>query len=183
MTRFLAYSVCVVWVSAALAQGDVQTRPQMPPAGSAGKSDDGPRVDEPTPPKPTERPAMPPERREPRSEVRWGALAYTADGAFGASYGIDTREDAERLAVDECLRESTDKQDCSRGVVLRQNTWFHIQFCRRGTEYSTHVTTRPTLAETNQAAAEFARTSKFGADGCRMVPNGLFHSGGMHTKM
>ena len=177
LTRFLALGVCVVWVSAALAQG----------AGAPDKSDEVPRLDDLLPPKPAERPSTPPERREPRGETRstdrWGAVAYTADGAFGAAYGIDTRQDAERLAIDECLRESTDKQDCPRGVVTRQESWFHIQFCKRGTEYSTHVTTRPTLAETNQAAAEFARTSKFGADGCRMVPNGLFHSGGMHTKM
>jgi Domain of unknown function (DUF4189) len=186
LTRILALGLCVAWVSAAPAQ--------MPPGGSPDKSDDVPRLDDLLPSRPGERPAVPaerpstpPERREPggetRSSQRWGAVAYTADGAFGAAYGIDTRGDAERLAIGECLRESTDKQDCSRGVVVRQDSWFHIQFCKLGTEYSAHVTTRPTLAETNQAAAEFARTSKFGADGCRMVPNGLFHSGGMHTKM
>ena len=179
LTRFLALGVCVVCVSAAMAQTDLTPRPD--------KSDDVPRLDDLLPSKPAERPSLPPERRESRGEERsserWGAVAYTADGAFGAAYGIDARQDAERLAIDECLRESTDKKDCPRGVVMRQDSWFHIQFCRRGTEYSTHVTTRPTLAETNQAAAEFARTSKFGADSCRMVPNGLFHSGGMHTKM
>jgi uncharacterized protein DUF4189 len=184
LTRILALGVCVVGTSAVLAQG----------AGAPDKSDDVPRLEDLLPSKPgeppsiaREPPSVSPERRESRSEIRstdrWGAVAYTADGAFGAAYGIDSRQEAERLAIDECLRESTDKQDCSRGVVMRQDSWFHIQFCNRGTEYSTHVTTRPTLAETNQAAAEFARTSKFGADGCRMVPNGLLHSGGMHTKM
>lgn len=134
------------------------------------------------------RPSAPPEPRGsppglPRPSERWGAVAYTADGAFGAAYGIDTKDNAERLAIDECQRESTDKQDCGRGVVARQDTWFHIQFCRRGGDWTTQITSRPTLAETTQAAAQYARTSKYGADGCHMVPNGLFHSGGIHTKM
>jgi hypothetical protein len=187
LTRSLALGVCVVWASVALAQGDLTPRPQTPPPGSPDKSDEVPRLDELLPPKSTERPPAPMDRGDSRGQMgsseRWGAVAYTADGAFGGAYGIDNRTDAERLAVDECRRESTDKQDCGRGVVTRQDSWFHIQFCRRGGEYTTHITTRPTLAETNQAAADFARTSKFGSDGCRMVPNGLFHSGGMHTKM
>jgi hypothetical protein len=140
------------------------------------------------PPPPVPAPAPPeaqdaqPREGERRSD-RWGAVAYTADGAFGAAYGIDAREDAERLAVDECRREATAKADCARGVVAKQDSWFHIQFCRRGNDWSTHVTTRPTVAETNLAAAQFAQTSRYGAEGCRMVPNGLFHSGGLHTKM
>jgi uncharacterized protein DUF4189 len=187
LMRYLALGVCVAWAAAALAQGDLTPRQQTPPADGPNRSDEVPRLDELLPPKPTERPPAAPERRESRGEMRsterWGAVAYTADGAFGAAYGIDSRMDAERLAIDECRRESTDKQDCARGVVTRQDSWFHIQFCQRGTEHSTHVTTRPTLGETNQAAADFARTSKLGASACRMVPNGLFHSGGMHTKM
>jgi len=182
----------MAWASATLAQSDLprQEAPGSPP----GKSDEVPRLDDLLPPRatdrppaPTDRPPMPQERRQSREEVRstdrWGAVAYTADGAFGGSYGIDNRGDAERLAVDECRREAVDKQDCSNGVVARQDSWFHIQFCRRGPEWTTQITTRATLAETNAAAADFARKSKFGADACRMVPNGLFHSGGMHTKM
>jgi hypothetical protein len=137
----------------------------------------------------SDRPAdqTPPDRQQPRSEarpgVRWGAVAYTADGAFGASYGIDNKEDAERLAVDECRRESTDKADCSRGVITRQDSWFFIQFCRRGDDIYTHVTTGRTLVETNQAAVRYAQNSKYGLDSCRLIPNGLFHSGGLHTKI
>jgi hypothetical protein len=188
LMRSVALGVCVLWASAALAQGDLTPRQQTPPPGSPSPADEVPRLDELLPPRSTDRP--PPASSEQRdsggaarSSDRWGAVAYTADGAFGGAYGIDSRADAERLAVDECRREATDKQDCDRGVVARQESWFHIQFCRRGGEWTTHITTKPTLAETNQAAADFARTSKFGADGCRMVPNGLFHSGGMHTKM
>jgi len=69
------------------------------------------------------------------------------------------------------------------GVAWLRETCGECRFCRRGAEWTTQITTRSTLAETNAAAADFARKSKFGADGCRMVPNGLFHSGGMHTKM
>ena len=186
LTRSLALGVCLAWASAALAQGDLA--PRQPPSGGApNKPDEVPRLDDLLPPNSKDRPPAPPERREQRGEARstdkWGAVAYTADGAFGASYGIDNRTDAERLAVDECRREAVDKHDCSNGVVTRQDTWFHIQFCRRGAEWTTQITTRSTLAETNAAAADFARKSKFGADGCRMVPNGLFHSGGTHTKM
>ncbi len=187
LMRYLAFGVGVVLASAALAQGDQAPRPQPPPLGSPDKSDDVPRPDDLLPPK-SGRPSAPPEPRGsppglPRPSERWGAVAYTADGAFGAAYGIDTKDNAERLAVDECQRESTDKQDCARGVVARQDSWFHIQFCRRGGDWTTQITSRPTLAETTQAAAQYARTSKYGADGCHMVPNGLFHSGGMHTKM
>jgi hypothetical protein len=168
LMRSLAVGMCVAWASTALAQSDLTPPRPQPPADTPDRS-------------------APTERRDSRGEVRsndrWGAVAYTADGAFGAAYGIDNRADAERLAVDECQRESTDKQDCARGVVIRQDSWFHIQFCQRGTEHSTHVTTRPTLAETNQAAAEFARTQQLGPNACRMVPNGLLHSGGMHTRM
>jgi hypothetical protein len=114
---------------------------------------------------------------------RCGAVAYTADGAFGASYGMEDCGDAERLAVDECRRESTDKADCSRGVITRRDSWFLIQFCRRGSEWMTNVTTRQTMGETNRDAADWASKSKYGMANCRMVPNGLFHSGGLHTKM
>jgi hypothetical protein len=185
LTRSLAFGVCMAWASAVLAQGDLTPR-QQSPGGTPDKSDEVPRLDDLLPPKSTDRPAVP-DRQEPREEARstqrWGAVAYTADGAFGAAYGIDNKADAERLAVDECRREAIDKQDCGNGVVTRQDTWFHIQFCRRGGEWTTQITTRSTLAETNAAAADFARKSKFGADGCRMIPNGLFHSGGMHTKL
>jgi hypothetical protein len=142
----------------------------VPPAG--GSPDQPPRVQDPRPP-----------GAEARPGDRWGAVAYTADGAFGAAYGIETREDAERLAIDECRRESTDKAECSRGVIAGQDSWVHVQFCRRGGDWSTHVTRRRTVAETTQEAARFAQTSKYGAEGCRLVPNGLFHSGGMHLKM
>jgi hypothetical protein len=134
----------------------------------------------PLPPQPPQPPVVP--TPLPGALTLCGAIAYTADGAFGGAYGNGTCEDAERLAIEMCRRESTDPADCSRGVLKGPDRWFHIQFCRRGTEWSTHVTTRQTLAETHEAAAQYARTSKFGAENCRLVPNGLFHSGGLHTK-
>jgi hypothetical protein len=157
-----AVCACLMWASAAPAQ-------QSPPpaegeASSSATAPDGSPTDA-------------------RTAERWGAVAYTADGAFGAAYGIETKEDAERLAVDECRREATDKQDCERGVVTRRDSWFHIQFCKRGGDIYTHITTNRTLVETNQAAARFAKTSKYGLDGCRLIPNGLFHSGGLHTRI
>lgn len=178
LSRFAA--LCVALMCAAYAvEAQDNPRQQTPPGGegappAGGAPVDPPRAQDPLPP-----------RAEMRTVDRWGAVAYTADGAFGAAYGIETREDAERLAIDECRRESTDKADCSRGVVARQDSWFNIQFCRRGTSHATHVTSGRTLAEANGAAARYAQSqaSQFGADGCRMVPNGLFHSGGMHTKM
>ena len=135
------------------------------------------------PPRADTPPRDPPDRPPTRTADRCGAVAYTADGAFGAAYGMDDCADAERLAVDECRRESTDKQDCSRGVVIRRDTWFHIQFCQRGSEWTAQITTRQTLAEVNRAASEWAQKSQFGAQNCRQVPNGLLHSGGLHTKM
>ena len=128
--------------------------------------------------------SLPPPRADasPRGD-KCGSVAYTADGAFGAAYGMDNCDDAERLAVDECVRESTDKPDCSRGAVTKRDTWFYIQFCRQGSEWTTHVTTKQTLSGVNQDAAEWARKSKYGNANCRLVPNGLLHSGGLHTKM
>ena len=118
-----------------------------------------------------------------RDAAGCGAVAYTADGAFGGAYGYQNCDEAHRLAVDECVKVSTDKKDCSEGVVSRRDTWFHIQFCQRDRRWTTHVTTRSTLGETNSAASEWAKTSKFGSEYCRLVPNGLFHSGGLHTKL
>jgi hypothetical protein len=138
---------------------------------------------------PTPRVQDPPPRRQQdpptgfRPGARCGAVAYTADGAFGAAYGIDTCEEAERLAIDECRRESTDPGDCSRGVVKRTDAWFYVQFCRSGTSWGTHVSTGRTMAEAYAAGAEYARTSQYGPQNCRLVPNGLLHSGGLHTKM
>jgi hypothetical protein len=183
LTRLTILGLCALWATATLAQD--KPRP-------GDRPDDVPRLDELLPPTQRreaapERREAAPERRDSRSEIRtsdrWGAVAYTADGAFGAAYGIETKDIAERLAVDECRRESTDKNDCTRGVITRQDSWFHIQFCQRGTDAYTHVTSGRTLAEVNARAAQFARESKYGAESCRMVPNGLFHSGGMHTKM
>lgn len=142
----------------------------------------GPPSSEP-PPRAETPPRDPPGRPDVRTADRCGAVAYTADGAFGAAYGMDDCADAERLAVDECRRESTDKADCSRGVVIRRDTWFHIQFCQRGSEWTTQVTTRQTLAEVNRAASDWAQKSQYGPQNCRQVPNGLLHSAGLHTKM
>lgn len=152
-----------------LACAAVQAQEGPPP----GQEDPPPRQEGPPP-----RQDGPPPRAD-----RCGAVAYTADGAFGAAYGMENCADAESLAIEECRRESTDKADCSRGVVTKTDAWFHIQFCRSSNDWTTHVTTRQTLAEANQAAAQWAQTSKYGAQNCRMVPNGLFHSGGLHTKM
>ena len=117
------------------------------------------------------------------SAATCGAVAYTADGAFGAAFGMQSCEEAHRLAVDECVKVSTDKKDCSDGVISRRESWFYVQFCQRDRNWTTHVTTRPTLGETNREAAEWAKKSKFGPEYCRLVPNGLFHSGGLHTKL
>lgn len=111
-----------------------------------------------------------------------GAVAYTADGAFGAAFGMSTCDEAERLAIDACRRESTDKADCSRGVVKRSNTWFTLTFCRNGGDWTTHVSTDGSLAGVNQAAATWASRSKYGSSRCRPVPNGTFHSGGLHAR-
>ena len=147
-----------------------------PPSGQEGP----PPAQQDLPP----RQESPPPRADasPRGD-KCGSVAYTADGAFGAAYGMDNCDDAERLAVDECVRESTDKPDCSRGAVTKRDSWFYIQFCRQGSEWTTHVTTKQTLSGVNQDAAEWARKSKYGNANCRLVPNGLLHSGGLHTKM
>jgi hypothetical protein len=179
--RRLATACAFVFVlhGAALAQGSQEG----PPPGQ-----EGPPAQQDLPPRQQDLPPraapLPPraEQPSPRSD-RCGAVAYTADGAFGAAYGMENCDDAERLAVDECRRESTDKADCSRGVLVRRDSWFYIQFCRRGGEWTTHVTTKQTLTETNQSAAEWARQSRYGPENCRLVPNGLLHSAGLHTKM
>jgi hypothetical protein len=162
----------MLWAAAALAQGD-RTRPSE---GQVMSSE-----------RPPEGSSIPPEGSKTGADTRslsgkWGAVAYTADGAFGAAYGFDSREEAERLAIDACRKESTDKNDCSRGVVTRQDSWFHIQFCRRGNDWTTRITAESTLPATNEAAAQFAQSSKYGTNGCNVVPNGLFHSGGLHTQ-
>jgi hypothetical protein len=128
---------------------------------------------------------QPPPTAQIQPTLRCGAVAYTADGAFGGAYGITSCEEAERLAIDECRRESTDKADCSRGVIKGTDTWFLVQFCSggRGAGYATHVSRGRTLAEVHQAAAQYARSTPQGAQNCRTVPNGLFHSAGLHTKM
>lgn len=163
-------------------------RDEPPPRveGAPPSRDDPPsRID--PPPRVERQPGddRPPPRADRRlgPAERCGAVAYTADGAFGGAYGMEDCTDAERLAVDECRRESTDKADCSRGVVIRRDSWFYVQFCQRGRDWTTHITTEKTLSETNRNAAEWSRKSKFGPENCRLVPNGLFHSGGLHVKM
>jgi hypothetical protein len=112
-----------------------------------------------------------------------GAVAYTSDGAFGAAFGMQSCDEAHRLAVAECVKVSTEKKDCGEGVITRHESWFHIQFCQRDRNWTTRVTTQTTLSETNREASEWAKKSKFGSEYCRLVPNGLFHSGGLHTKL
>jgi hypothetical protein len=187
LSRLVATGAFIILACAAAvqAQEGQQPPPEAPPPAQEGpppKQDDLPPPPEAAPP-PRRQEPLPPPRAEISPGERWGAVAYTADGAFGASYGIETKEDAERLAIDECRRESTDKADCARGVVTRRDSWFHIQFCRRGRDWSTHITSERTLSETNAAAAQFARTSRYGPENCRLVPNGLFHSGGLHLRM
>ncbi|MCC6891126.1 MAG: hypothetical protein IT536_21575 [Hyphomicrobiales bacterium] len=158
--------VLMLMGAAAFAQGD---------NAPSGRPDQSPSPG----PVPSPGPAGPP----PGSQSPCGAVAYTADGAFGGAFGIASCEEAHRLAVAECVKVSTDKNDCSEGVLTRRDSWFHIQFCQRDRNWTTHVTTRPTLSDTNREAGEWARMSKFGAEYCRLVPNGLFHSGGLHTKL
>jgi hypothetical protein len=175
VTRYLALVACVLWTAAALAQSDDRMRPSDGQETSGQRPSEGSKIE------------VPPEgsklSTDPRMvSLKWGAVAYTADGAFGAAYGYDSREEAERLAIDACMKESTDKGDCSRGVVTRQDAWFYIQFCRIGGDWNTRITTDPTLAGASGQAEQFARTSKYGPGNCRMVPNGTFHSGGLHLK-
>ena len=97
LTRYLAVGVCVLlWTAAAaLAQSDDRTRP------SEGRdiSSDRPSEESKTGLEIT--PEGSKSGDDTRSlSVKWGAVAYTADGAFGAAYGFGTREEAERLAVD-----------------------------------------------------------------------------------
>lgn len=132
---------------------------------------------------PTVSPPIPSPAPSGETSTTCGAVAYTADGAFGGAYGMQTCEEAHRLAVDECIKVSTDKKDCSDGVIERRDSWFHVMFCQRDRNWTTHVTTRPTLGDTNRDASEWAQKSKFGSEYCRLVPNGLFHSGGLHTKL
>jgi hypothetical protein len=167
----------MVWAAAALAQTDDRMRPSDGQDASSQRTPEATKID----------PVLPPEGSKTGADPRlvsgkWGAVAYTADGAFGGAYGFDSKEEAERLAIDACRKESTDKADCSRGVVSRQDSWFHVQFCRIGNDWTTRITTNITLPETNASADQFARSSKYGAGNCRLVPNGLFHSGGLHLK-
>lgn len=172
--RYLALGVaCLLWAGAALAQSDDRMRPPAGQETSVQGPSPGSKVDAEIPPAGSQ-------LNDPR--LKWGAVAYTADGAFGAAYGFDNREEAERRAIDACIKESTDKGDCSRGVVTRQDSWFHILFCRIGSDWTTRITTNITPAAAAEAAEQFARTSKYGLGNCRMVPNGSFHSGGLHLK-
>lgn len=188
LSRLAALSALVmVACAAAVAQEGPPARRDDPPRQEPLP----PRIDSPPPRIESGPPRIdsgPPriETPPPRAEAsgsRCGAVAYTADGAFGAAYGMEDCSDAERLAIDECRRESTDKDDCAQGVVTRRDAWFHIQFCREGNDWTTHITSKPTLAETNRDANDWAQKSKYGANNCRLVPNGLLHSGGLHTKM
>jgi len=165
-------------------QGPPRQRDEPPPRveGAPPSRDDQPPPRADTPPPRDDRPPPRADRQLGHAD-RCGAVAYTADGAFGGAYGMEDCADAERLAVEECRRESTDKADCSRGVVVRRDNWFYVQFCQRGRDWTTHVTTERTLSETNRSGSDWARKSKFGAENCRLVPNGMFHSGGLHTKM
>lgn len=131
--------------------------------------------------RPDQAPAQAP--ASPGGGATCGAVAYTSDGAFGAAFGMQSCDEAHRLAVNECVRVSTEKKDCADGVITRREHWFHIQFCQRDQRWTTRVTTQATLSETNREAAEWAKQSKFGPQYCRLVPNGLFHSGGLHTKL
>jgi type IV secretory pathway VirB10-like protein len=207
--RIAASFVFVMLVHAGVHAQDAKQPPPEPPATVAPPPDkqDGPPpktdtqpspetlpppeqpppMTEPPPTQPPPETLPPPTQPPPTTQLqpsqRCGAVAYTADGAFGAAYGIDTCEEAERLAIDECRRESTDKEDCARGVVRRTDSWFLVQFCMRGGSHGTHVSTGRTLAEVNEAAARYARSSPQGPGNCRLVANGLFHSAGLHTKM
>ena len=187
-TRLMA-TFAFVFVAGMAAHAQ-DTRPDIPVPGQEGP----PAQQDVPPPAPNERPPQQqtprqPETAAPRADAspnrpdRCGAIAYTADGAFGGAYGLENCSDAEQLAVNECRRESTDKDDCSRGAVVLKDSWFHIQFCRSGGEWTTHVTTKQTLAEANASAADWANKSRYGSANCRLLPNGLFHSGGLHTKM
>ena len=188
--RLLASCAFALFVTAGVsAQQDRQDAPQPGQEGPPPAQQDRPSPPPDVRPPQAEAPARQLEPPQPRADAspsradRCGAVAYTSDGAFGASYGMENCSDAERLAIEECRRESTDKGDCARGVIVRKDSWFYIQFCRRGGEWTTHVSTKQTLVEVNNSATEWASRSQYGAQNCRLVPNGLFHSGGLHAKM
>ena len=187
-SRFAAACCALaVLIGAAAYAQDRQGAPPGPDATPPPMEGPPPPPLQAPPPSPPMQP-LPPQASPPSTNMpmattnRCGAVAYTADGAFGGAYGMENCGDAERLAVDECMRESSDKSDCARGVVTRRDQWFFIQFCRTGGDWTTNVTTRPTLADVNRDAVEWARTSKYGIRNCRMVPNGIFHAGGLHMK-
>lgn len=190
LTRLMASCALVLLATAGVYAQDRQDTPLPGQEGQPPAQQDRPAPSPEVRPPQQDAPARQPEPQQPRADAssarpadRCGAVAYTADGAFGAAYGMENCSDAERLAIDECRRESTDKDDCMRGVLVRKDTWFYVQFCRLGGEWTTNVTTKQTLMDVNNSATEWASRSKYGAENCRLVPNGLFHSGGLHAKM
>lgn len=50
--------------------------------------------------------------REARLSTTWGAIAYTARGAFGQTFNRASREDAEQEALRECRRRAGRNADC-----------------------------------------------------------------------
>ena len=155
-----------------LARDDAAPRQEGPPAPPGGTAT---AARQPLPP-----PASPP---SPTRGARCGAVAYTADGAFGAAYGMENCGDAERLA-DRRVQARVDRQGGLRargGDPARPLVPHSV--LPAGNDWTTHVTSKPTLAEVNRDATEWAQNIQVRRRNCRMVPNGLFHSGGLHTKM
>ena len=91
---------------------------------AGGRSEGCPSGQEGPPPAQQDLPpsaGYPPPRADasPRGD-KCGSVAYTADGAFGAAYGMDNCDDAEAWLWTSVSGNRPDKPDCSRGAVTKR---------------------------------------------------------------
>ena len=67
------------------------------------------------------------ELRSQRIPTTWGALSAAVDGAWGASWNYGTREDAERTALEECRKNTSEKCEAIAVLDTKCSAMYHWQ--------------------------------------------------------
>lgn len=94
--------------------------------------------------------------RSQRIPTTWGALSAAVDGAWGASWNYGTREDAERTALEECTKNTSEKCEAIAVLDTKCSAMYHWQTdknwgWRIDTGYDVEDAKRKTLESCNVA--------------------------------
>jgi hypothetical protein len=109
------------------------------------------------------------------------AVAFTADGHWGAAFGKTTCHDAKNIAMEQCKKNAVGyERKCEDTTKTYVNRWIMIQHCQKPPTEGTYVSVGVTPSQLITGMHEHLKRNGMGGPNCKVLA--LFHSDGRHNK-